>query len=191
MTHVERKEELRNRAIWRAGHRCELCGQNPTKKNGRSGLYVHHLTYERKGWERLADVRILCFRCHRRWHGARYSLPAIRAERKKQNHRSAVHLTTKNALAEFRRMIRKGDTLLRSSLCDKGASFSRLCIIMGISPSKFSAMARSEKLELSFRNIPPQKLAKLCSFIGEWPDDLLTSINPKVKFNHLVKPYME
>lgn len=43
------------------GHRCERCHR-------KDGLNVHHLTYERRGHERLDDVVVLCLGCHRREH---------------------------------------------------------------------------------------------------------------------------
>jgi len=52
------------RRIWilRAGGRCQRCGS-------RRQLTIHHRTYERLGHERRADVRVLCWDCHRRHHG--------------------------------------------------------------------------------------------------------------------------
>lgn len=40
---------------------CETCGSD-------RGLHVHHLTYERRGNERKADLQVLCSGCHRNRH---------------------------------------------------------------------------------------------------------------------------
>jgi 5-methylcytosine-specific restriction endonuclease McrA len=48
-----------------AGHRCECCGRVDSE------LHVHHLTYDRLGHERPADVVVLCRICHLRWDEAR------------------------------------------------------------------------------------------------------------------------
>jgi len=47
----------RNAALMRAGYACDDCGK-------RSGLQVHHLTYERIGAELPADLCVLCDPCH-------------------------------------------------------------------------------------------------------------------------------
>lgn len=52
----------------KAGHRCQKC-----KIDG-VPLHVHHLTYERRGYERDEDVIVLCENCHRKEHG----LPALK-----------------------------------------------------------------------------------------------------------------
>ena len=45
-----------------AGYRCQVC-------NGDEKLNVHHRTYERyPGRERLADLTVLCERCHKKHH---------------------------------------------------------------------------------------------------------------------------
>ena len=41
---------------------CVKCGET-------YGLQVHHLTYERRGRERMSDLVTLCEDCHRRVHG--------------------------------------------------------------------------------------------------------------------------
>jgi 5-methylcytosine-specific restriction endonuclease McrA len=53
---------LRRLAITKAGGRCQRCGEY-------RGLQVHHLTYERRGWEQIQDVEAVCSRCHRQEHG--------------------------------------------------------------------------------------------------------------------------
>ncbi len=40
------------------GKKCEACGSN------HPSLEVHHITYERLGHERLADLKIVCKACH-------------------------------------------------------------------------------------------------------------------------------
>ena len=51
----------RNRALKRAGFQCSKC---PARRS----LEVHHLTYERLGCERDADIEVLCVTCHRGEH---------------------------------------------------------------------------------------------------------------------------
>lgn len=63
---------VRERAIARAGGRCELCGMRPGPRNGVS-LHVHHATYARFGREHLDDLAVLCMRpdgtgCHATAH---------------------------------------------------------------------------------------------------------------------------
>jgi len=53
--------EVRDRALDRAGHRCQMC-------NSADRLHVHHRTYERLGREDDADVIVLCHRCHQLFH---------------------------------------------------------------------------------------------------------------------------
>jgi len=47
----------RRRALLRAGSQCQLC-------EATSRLDVHHLTYDRRGREREADIIVLCHPCH-------------------------------------------------------------------------------------------------------------------------------
>lgn len=47
----------RNAALRRFGFRCERC-------NAKRDLQVHHKTYERMGYERDADLEVLCVDCH-------------------------------------------------------------------------------------------------------------------------------
>ena len=42
--------------------RCQLC-------NTGGSLQVHHRTYQRRGYERLDDLTVLCRKCHERQHG--------------------------------------------------------------------------------------------------------------------------
>jgi hypothetical protein len=55
--------EVRRVAVRRAGHQCQRCGA----KGGE--LNVHHHTYERRGYEDLWDLIVLCRACHRAEHG--------------------------------------------------------------------------------------------------------------------------
>jgi len=50
-------QEVRKRALERAGHRCSVCSR-------KSDLNVHHNTYENLGRERDEDVTVLCRECH-------------------------------------------------------------------------------------------------------------------------------
>lgn len=54
-------QEVRRRALNRAGHRCQLC-------NGDDTLNVHHRTYDRIGAEDDADLTVLCRTCHAEFH---------------------------------------------------------------------------------------------------------------------------
>ena len=51
-------QEIRQRALNRAGNRCEKC-----QAVGR--LDVHHLTYDRLGSELLEDLLVVCEACHK------------------------------------------------------------------------------------------------------------------------------
>lgn len=52
---------LRVVAIKKAKHKCAVCGDT-------ENLNVHHLTYERKGCEKLEDLQVLCRECHENVH---------------------------------------------------------------------------------------------------------------------------
>jgi 5-methylcytosine-specific restriction endonuclease McrA len=51
----------RNRKLIQAGNRCQLCGSP-------HHLEVHHITYERRGYELLEDLIVLCRSCHQAHH---------------------------------------------------------------------------------------------------------------------------
>jgi 5-methylcytosine-specific restriction endonuclease McrA len=51
-----------NEAKQRSEWCCALCEE-------RKGLEVHHRTYARLGHERMSDLIVLCWKCHRRHHG--------------------------------------------------------------------------------------------------------------------------
>lgn len=51
-------QSLRAEKLRAAGWKCERCG------SGRGPLNVHHLTYDRRGDEDLADLAVLCEPCH-------------------------------------------------------------------------------------------------------------------------------
>lgn len=51
----------RQRAIKRAGYKCQRCGRADR-------LECHHLTYDRLGHERPADLIVLCHECHAAEH---------------------------------------------------------------------------------------------------------------------------
>lgn len=50
-----------------AGYVCQDCGATNVP------LHVHHLTYERRGKERLSDVKVLCQTCHELEHGRKFA----------------------------------------------------------------------------------------------------------------------
>lgn len=58
-------KEVRRLAVRRRGYRCEHCGRLRRSID----LNVHHLTYERRGYEQLEDLLVLCEPCHAREHG--------------------------------------------------------------------------------------------------------------------------
>lgn len=61
--HSDKWKLFRMRIIAKRGRRCQDC----TKTRG--PIDLHHLTYERLGHEREADVRLLCRKCHDKRHG--------------------------------------------------------------------------------------------------------------------------
>lgn len=50
----------------KAEYICQDCGAMGVS------LHVHHLTYERRGKERLSDVKVLCKSCHEKVHGRKF-----------------------------------------------------------------------------------------------------------------------
>lgn len=58
-------EAKRQQALARAGRRCAGCGSDGSEDR----LEVHHLTYERLGYEQLTDLMVLCSLCHAHEHG--------------------------------------------------------------------------------------------------------------------------
>lgn len=65
-------KSIRRQVLARDGYRCQRCG-------GRTGLQIHHLTYERRGRESLSDLTVLCDHCHSRAH--RYGLLGVAEQR--------------------------------------------------------------------------------------------------------------
>lgn len=55
-------QAVRQAVLSRAGYRCAWC-------SAKDHLDVHHLTYARRGYERLADLMVLCRTCHAAEHG--------------------------------------------------------------------------------------------------------------------------
>jgi 5-methylcytosine-specific restriction endonuclease McrA len=54
-------KDLRNAKMEEAGHRCQVC-------NAIGLLEVHHRTYERRGYELIGDLCVLCVDCHEKFH---------------------------------------------------------------------------------------------------------------------------
>lgn len=52
----------RREALDRAGGKCERCTET-------ENLEVHHITYDRLGYERPQDLQVLCNPCHAAEHG--------------------------------------------------------------------------------------------------------------------------
>lgn len=55
-------QDLRRRMLRRARYRCQVCNRAGLELN------VHHRTYERRGFEELADLVVLCRDCHALYH---------------------------------------------------------------------------------------------------------------------------
>lgn len=64
-------ERLRERILRRSNWKCERCGERAgySMKGNKIGLQVHHLSYERVGYEHDDDLIVLCFACHAKEHG--------------------------------------------------------------------------------------------------------------------------
>jgi 5-methylcytosine-specific restriction endonuclease McrA len=54
---------IRAAAMYRAGGRCQLCGNGHQQR-----LQIHHNTYENLGQERPEDLIVLCQSCHEKYH---------------------------------------------------------------------------------------------------------------------------
>lgn len=54
-------KETRKTAIKHHGNKCHDCGAD-------RNLEVHHLTYKRLGREKMRDLQVLCYNCHRLRH---------------------------------------------------------------------------------------------------------------------------
>lgn len=57
-------QALKCDAWLRCGGRCEVCGSRLHADN----RHLHHLTYVRRGHERLSDVEYVCLACHGAYH---------------------------------------------------------------------------------------------------------------------------
>lgn len=57
----EKWNVLRRKVLKAAGYRCQMC-------NAATRLQIHHRTYERLGFEKLADLLALCDDCHDLYH---------------------------------------------------------------------------------------------------------------------------
>jgi 5-methylcytosine-specific restriction endonuclease McrA len=53
----EEWQRKRRHVLARGDNRCKICGVT-------SGLDVHHLTYEHRGYESADELVVLCHRCH-------------------------------------------------------------------------------------------------------------------------------
>jgi len=58
---TEHWQQMRKKAFKHYGKKCKYCGCG-------NDLNVHHVTYERRGDERLEDLEIVCQDCHKRIH---------------------------------------------------------------------------------------------------------------------------
>ena len=61
--HTVHWRQRARRARQLAGQQCQRCGTSSVP------LQVHHLTYERRGREKDADLIVLCRHCHETEHG--------------------------------------------------------------------------------------------------------------------------
>ena len=55
---------IRRMALDRDGNKCTQCGSTTV-------LQAHHVTYKRRGHEKLKDLKTLCKNCHEQTHGKR------------------------------------------------------------------------------------------------------------------------
>lgn len=55
-------QDRRLAKLKQTGHKCQACGSDER-------LEVHHLSYDRLGWERLEELQVICHWCHSREHG--------------------------------------------------------------------------------------------------------------------------
>ena len=78
-------QERRQAALRRAGFRCEGCPET-------DGLEVHHLTYERLGFERTTDLMVLCNVCHSQEHGRGSKMDRTITDREATNRLDAKEL---------------------------------------------------------------------------------------------------
>jgi len=56
-------KKIRNEMLRLFDYKCQGCG----KMKLPSKLYIHHLTYDRLGYERMSDLMVLCEGCHPRF----------------------------------------------------------------------------------------------------------------------------
>jgi hypothetical protein len=66
-------QSLRKEALSAAKYRCQLC-------NAEGLLDVHHRTYERRGFEDMEDLTVLCRSCHSKHHDKYDDRPVDSAE---------------------------------------------------------------------------------------------------------------
>lgn len=78
----------RGYALARAGNRCEGCGVSSLERR----LEVHHITYDRLGFEDLRDLRVLCPECHERADEKRDEATCRRAARRAREANYAARL---------------------------------------------------------------------------------------------------
>jgi hypothetical protein len=86
-------KEKRNKALFHAGYRCQLC--NSSKK-----LEVHHRTYQNIGNELQEDLTVLCDNCHKD-----YSLKIPRKKKSQNQKDNSVYLLQKE-IGRVRRQIK-------------------------------------------------------------------------------------
>lgn len=56
--HTEHWQQMREKVFARKGRRCEKCF------SAEKELHVHHITYDRRGYEEIDDLMVLCDECH-------------------------------------------------------------------------------------------------------------------------------
>lgn len=57
-------QKLRRKKLKQVNWKCESCKSSIEYRQ----LEVHHLTYIRKGKEKLSDLQVLCSNCHKKAH---------------------------------------------------------------------------------------------------------------------------
>ena len=86
-------QTFRQEILKKRQYRCELCGQNKTKKNSH-GLHLHHYNEENYGNETEQDIKIVCRACHK-WLELQYR--KIKANKYKSKYTNII----KNILKDF------------------------------------------------------------------------------------------
>lgn len=88
-------------------------------------LQVHHKTYARLGKERLEDLQVLCFNCHKLIHPDLGKPRKIKAERKRRGPRRVTERFTQDYLCSVCGETKRG-TLFKADQRKDGVE-ARIC----------------------------------------------------------------